>query len=227
MNEENRNCWLYEKCNHVDCDCFCLRHYKTGVLFDKAMVSERQRKRISLVLDSDERDRECFDYLSKVESNILNFVETGGNIYIHSTNTGNGKTSWALRLIQAYIGRIWARSQLTCRALFIHVPRLLLELKNNISEKSEYANYVKDNVLNADLVVWDEVGTKGLTPFEHEHILNFIDSRIDSGKANVYTSNLTNEELHNALGDRLYSRIVLNSDDVEFVGADKRALQLG
>ena len=77
--------------------------------------------------------------------------------------------------------------------------------------------------MNADLVVWDEVGTKGLTPFEHENILNIINARIDAGKANVYTSNLSDEDLHQAVGDRLYSRIAIASDAVELVGSDKRA----
>ena len=103
---------------------------------------------------------------------------------------------------------------------------MLLELKNNISDRSEYAEYVKQNVQKADLVVWDEVGTKGLTQFEHENILNFVNARLDENKANIYTSNLTNDELRNALGDRLYSRIVLNSDEVELLGADKRALRM-
>jgi len=218
---------LLNECNHIDCDCFCLRKYKTGALYDYAYISDRQRRRIPLVLDADEADKDSFEYLSSIESNITNFVKSGGNLYIHSTNTGNGKTSWALRLAQAYVNRIWAKSDLSCRVLFVHVPRLLLELKNNISGHSAYAEYIKENAPTADLVIWDEVGTKGLTQFEHENILNFINTRLDTGKANVYTSNLTDEELHLALGDRLYSRIALSSDDVELTGADKRALKLG
>ena len=99
-----------------------------------------------------------------------------------------------------------------------------LALKDNISEKSEYVQHIKENVLNADIVIWDEVGTKGLTQFEHENILNIINARIDAGKANIYTSNLNDEDLHDAVGDRLYSRIALMSDNVVLEGADKRAL---
>ena len=84
--------------------------------------------------------------------------------------------------------------------------------------------YIKEHVLDADIVIWDEVGTKGLTQFEHENILNLISIRIDNGKANIYTSNLNDAELHQVIGDRLYSRIVLLSDDVELFGADKRSL---
>ena len=177
------------------------------------------------MLDADESDLENFQYLSTVEKNIENFVASGGNLYIHSQICGNGKTSWALRLVQAYFHKIWFKSSIEdARALFINVPRYLLELKDNISQKSDYVQHIKDNVLNADIVIWDEVGTKGLTTFEHENILNLINARLDLGKANIYTSNLNDVELHDVVGDRLYSRIVLSSDDVELFGLDKRAL---
>ena len=77
---------------------------------------------------------------------------------------------------------------------------------------------------DADLVVFDEVGTKSLTSFEHEHILSIINARLDLGKSNIYTSNLTDDELLNKMGDRLYSRVVNNSQNVVFVGQDKRGL---
>lgn len=225
MNLENSDCWLLDRCSKVDCDSFCLKHYKLSKLYDEALVSMRQRRRIDLLLDRDESDLDNFEYLSTIERNILGFVSQGGSLYISSPTTGNGKTSWALRLIQAYLERIWYRADLSCHALFVHVPRFLLALKDGISERNEYAEHVKANAAKADLVVWDEVGTKGLTQFEHEHILNLVNARIDAGKANIYTSNLTDEELRASVGDRLFSRIVLASDCVALRGADKRGLR--
>ena len=222
-----KNCWLKEECCD-DCQCsntFCVKQFKLNKLYENALITMKQRARITLLLDTDESDDDNFKYLSTIEANILNFVSSGGNIYIHSSITGNGKTSWALRLVQSYFNSIWYEASLEdCRALFINVPRYLLELKDNISQKSDYVQHIKKNVLNADIVIWDEVGTKGLTQFEHENILNLINARIDMGKANIYTSNLDDEELHQVVGDRLYSRIVLLSDEVELLGADKRAI---
>ena len=223
-----KNCWLNKECEDTGYYCdntFCVKHFKLSKLYDNALISMKQRKRVTFCLDADECDDENYQYLATIEKNINNFVASGGNLYIHSSMTGNGKTAWALRLVQAYFNNIWLESSLEdCRALFINVPRYLLAIKDNISQKSEYVQHIKDHVLEADIVIWDEVGTKGLTQFEHENILNIINARIDSGKANIYTSNLNNEELHVVVGDRLYSRIVLLSDDVEFLGADKRAL---
>ena len=218
------DCWLVSECNHCDCDTFCMRNYKLSYLYASANMSPSQMKKVVLYVDNDGTDTEAFKQLKEIETNIISFVSDGDSLYIHSTICGNGKTSWALRMIQAYFNKIWHKCGLECKALFINVPRLLLALKDNISEKSEYVSHIKENILNADLVVWDEVGSKGLSQFEHENILSFINARIDTGKSNIYTSNLSDEELHVALGDRLYSRIVNNSISIELMGADKRGL---
>lgn len=226
MSKICENCIFKVRCNQAcESDTFCIKQFKLNKLFDNALISEKQRQHVTFLLDKDESDLENFKYLSTIEKNIENFVSQGGNLYIHSKNTGNGKTSWALRLVQSYFHKIWFRASIDrCCALFINVPRYLLELKENISQKSDFVEHIKNNVLDADVVIWDEVGTKGLTQFEHENILNLINARLDLGKANIYTSNLNDNELHEVVGDRLYSRIVLSSDDVELYGLDKRAL---
>ena len=217
-------CWLLkEGCNGVDCDSFCLKRIKLEKLFELALVSEKQREKILFKPDS-EKDKENFKYLSTIDKNIVNFVKQGGNLYIYSPLLGNGKTSWSLRFIQSYLKHIWYTSELKCRALFINVPRFLLAIKDNISEKNEYVEYIKANELDADLVVWDEIGTKGLTQFEHENMLSLINARVDKGKANVYTSNLDKNELKVTIGERLYSRVVLLSDTVLLTGTDRRKL---
>ena len=223
-----KNCWLKDDCNDGGYSCtnsFCVKNFKLSKLYDNALISLKQRQRINWFPTDSKEDANNFKYLASVESNIMNFVDQGGNLYIHSPITGNGKTSWALRLVQAYFNNVWLEASIEdCRALFINVPRYLLAIKDNISQKSDYVQYIKDHVLEADIVIWDEVGTKGLTQFEHENILNLISVRIDTGKANIYTSNLNDEELHKFVGDRLYSRIVLLSDEVELFGSDKRSL---
>ena len=48
--------------------------------------------------------------------------------------------------------------------------------------------------------------------------------RIDMNKSNIYTSNMRPDELKELIGDRLYSRIVKLSTEIEFKGQDKRGL---
>jgi DNA replication protein DnaC len=202
-----------------------IKKVKLDYLYKKSLLSEKQSKRIELELDDDETDLKEYELLKSIENSVLDFVKEGKNLYIHSTNCGNGKTSWAIRMVQSYFDKIWFKTELKCRALFISVPRYMLAIKDNISEKSDYVEYIKKNVLNADIVIWDEVGTKGLTQFEHENIMSLINARIDAGKTNIYTSNLTDKQLLESVGKRLHSRISLTSHSVELKGMDKRGLK--
>ena len=85
--------------------------------------------------------------------------------------------------------------------------------------------HIKDNIYDCDIVVWDEIGTKAPTQFESEHLLSLINARIDSGKTNIYTSNLDSQQLREVVGERLYSRIINMSIDIEFHGKDKRGVK--
>ena len=221
---ETDNCWLKGECNGIDCGGFCLRLFKLDYLYGEALVSMAQRRRITLTTDSDGSDVEAFTKLSSISKDPVGFVSSGGSLYIHSQTAGNGKTSWALRILQSYMNAIWFGSELRCRALFISVPRLLIALKDNISERNEYVQHIKENILTADLVIWDDIATKQSTVFEAENLLAMIDSRIANGKANIYTSNLSDAELHVALGDRLASRVANLSMNIEFRGKDKRGI---
>lgn len=221
-------CFLRGVCNGKDCDKdFCLRKYKMDSLYSAALMTENQKKHITLRVDEDGTDLEQFKQLAAIEQDIINFISSGKNLYLHSANCGNGKSSWSLRLAEAYFNKIWARTEVKCRVLFISVPRFLLALKDAISNKSTYVDYIKDNVLEADLVIWDDIAAKMGSEFELTHLLNIIDNRLALGKSNIYTSNLNRQQLYNALGERLTSRIANMSIDIELFGADKRVLKIG
>ena len=225
MDTLNKKCPFYSSCNHRDCNTFCLKYYKSKYYFDYALVPENKRYIFPLRIDNDGRDEKAFIRLSEISKNIDNFVEEGNNLYIYSSIAGNGKSSWAFRLLYSYIDKVWYKKEMKAIAMFISVPRFLLELKANISQKSQYIEDIETSVLDADLVVWDDVGSKNGTEFEVSHLLSIIDTRINNGKSNIYTSNLNKEELHNILGDRLYSRIYNYSECIEFVGRDKRGIK--
>ena len=222
----NEKCWLKEHCNKIDCDRFCKKFFKVNFLYDMSLIPYNRRKHTNLYIDNDGSDEKEFEKLSSIESNILDFVNNGDNLFLFSSNMGNGKTEWSLRLAERFISKIWATSDLTCRVLFISVPRFLLELKDNIANKSEYVEHIKKYVTTCDLVIWDDIATKLGTEFELSHLLSIIDTRVNNGKSNIYTSNVSGVELSKALGDRLYSRIVNYSTYVlEFKGKDKRGIK--
>lgn len=219
------DCIVFDRCNHCDCDkSFCLRKYKLETLFHYTKLDETQYKRMSLTVDTDGSDLLEFQRLAELENNILDFVNNRQNLIIHSAQCGNGKSSWSIRFIQAYINKIWSRADLSCKALFINVPRFLVAVKNNISQADEYAEFIKANYLKADLVVWDDIANKTATAYEVDSILlPMLEAR--GNKSNIYTTNLNQAEMTKALGERITSRVFNKSIDIEFKGADKRGLR--
>lgn len=201
---------------------FCIRQFKQDSLLSNALLSDRQKEHRELYLDNTKRDKDAYVALKNIETHIEQFVLNGKNLYIYSQITGNGKTEWSLRMIQSYVHKIWHKSDIDCVCLFISVPKYLIELKNNISKKSSYIDYIEENVAKADLVVFDDIGSKAGTEFEIEHLLSVINDRIDSGKSNIYTSNISPDNLENVIGARLASRIIGMSTVINFVENDKR-----
>lgn len=222
-----QNCPYRNNCNGIDCNKeFCMKKYRLDALYGNSLLTPSQKEYRKLQIDADGTDLNEFTKLSQLEKAITNFVSQGANLYLHSYTCGNGKTSWAVRFINSYFSKIWAKSNLECQAIFISVPRYLLALKENISGHSTYADFINKNVLEADLVVWDDIAAKVGTEFELNHLLNIINARMDAGKSNIFTSNLGQRELTNALGERLASRICNKSIDIELKGSDKRFLGL-
>lgn len=219
---KNENCWLKDNCNRIDCNKpNCIKLIKLDYLFDQACVDLNMRKNVDLFLTT-EQDRKAFSTLANIKENINEFIKNGSNLYIYSSNVGNGKSVWALKLLQAYIYSIWSNSKLECKALWIHVPQFLLALKDNISEKSDYIAHIKKNILDCDLVIFDEFGEKTSTQFETEHLLSYINTRLSLGKSCIYTSNIKPEELSLIVGERLASRVIGLSNVIEFKGKDMR-----
>lgn len=165
-------------------------------------------------------DLEPYSKLADIKSDIVNFVNDGENLFICSKYTGNGKTSWALKLLLKYFDEIWAGNGFRVRGVFVNVPTLLLQLKNFSHPLSEE---YKHNLMEADLVVWDEIASTSISTYDYGNLLMFLDYRFSSGKSNIFTSNATTpEDVEKSVGAKLTSRIWNCSEIVEFRGKDRR-----
>lgn len=221
------DCAYKSTCNGRDCDKdFCMKQYRLDTLFLNSQLTESQKKHRSLFIDADGTDKQEFTQLAEIERQIEGFVSEGYNLYLHSYGCGNGKTSWAIRLMSSYIYKTWHKSNFGCQALFVSVPQYLLALKENIAGHSDYAEFINAHIKEADIVVWDDIAAKTGSEFELNHLFSTINYRLDIGKSNIFTTNLGPKELTTALGERLTSRICNKSINIELKGADKRQLGL-
>lgn len=215
--KRNSNCWYHEVCQ-MDCSCdSCIRFTEMQYLMEHSGLPKSKQKPIELV--PDDVDYDSFVKLQSIKDNIVDFVSDGKNLYICG-GTGNGKTSWAIKILLKYFNEVWAGNGLRIRGVFVHIPTLLLKLKDfNNPLSQEY----KQSILDADLVVWDEIGGTGVSNYDYSQLLMYLDNRILNDKSNIYTSNLTTyQELANILGERLASRISASQTKIVLKGRDRR-----
>lgn len=211
----NDKCWYKEVCNNGQCDN-CIRYSEMRYLMDNSGVPEKRQ--IPKALTCDPIDRDAFVELAEIKDDIENFVREGENLYITSSITGNGKTSWAIKILLKYFDSVWAGNGFNVRGYFVHVPTLL----NTLKDFSSAHNELKNTLETVDLVVWDDIISTKTSDYDVSQLLSLIDTRMYKGLSNIFTGNIDSKErLKQALGDRLASRIWASSV-VILRGKDRR-----
>ena len=210
------DCWYFDVCQ-MDNSCdSCIRYAEMHYLMENSGIPTVRQKPVTLI--PDDIDYDAFCTLQDVKDTIEDFVNNGENLLICGY-TGNGKTSWAIKILLKYFDCIWAGNGFRVRGMFVHVPTLLSKLKN--FENPLLKSY-RDNLSKADLIIWDEIGTS-ISNYDYSQLLMYLDNRLLNGKSNIYTCNLlTYNELSKVLGNRLASRIDSSTVKVTLKGGDKR-----
>lgn len=217
---EIQNCWYKDTCKQQRCSEACVRFNCMKSLFELSNIPESMWLCKNLYCGRD--DEQAFKQLIAIEQNIDLFVDAGRNVYIYSEICGNGKTSWAVRLMRAYFDLIWHKSGFNCHGLFINVPQFLYNCKRSISQNIKGFDELCKQIETCELIIWDDLPCAKFSDYEHQILLQYIDNRINSSRANIFTGNCGKEECYTLLGDRLASRMYGSSEIVEFKEGDKR-----
>ena len=215
------NCWYKMKCQEK-CSKNCIRYKLMYSLFKQSNLPESLWGYKGLVCN--EEDFEAFKELGSISDSILDFIKDGNNLYIFSENCGNGKTTWAIRLMYSYFDKIWHKSCFDCKALFVSVPKFLYNCKRSISQDVKGFEELCNKISEVDLVIWDDIAEMKASDYEHQILFQYIDDRINAGKSNIYTSNKSREQLEDLLGARLTSRVYNYSKIIHFIEGDKRGV---
>lgn len=220
------DCWFKDTCEDKVClklkrGCDRYDHMRRG--FERSGLHPNMWKVIRMVNTGDES---AFERLAEIKSTIYDLVKGGKNIMLVSPICGNGKTSWALRLMMEYINLSYfcGYDSRYKRALFVSVPLFLARMKMAFVRKDDTLDELLSDFETADLVIWDDIGSVKVNEYDHVLLLAFIGIREVSQLANIYTCNTSKEELINAVGSRLTSRIWDNSEVIEFKGVAKRGI---
>lgn len=220
----NKDCWYINVCTRENCNS-CMRFLEMNYLMSSSGIPKSQQIPKQL-RPTTKHDMNQFKILDSIKQDIVNFVESGQNIYISSVNVGTSKTSWAIKLMLRFFDEIWSGNGLRTRGLFIHVPSFLQSLKDfNNPLPEEYREDIKE----CDLVIWDDIATMSkLTDYEYSQLLIYLDHRILNDKSNIYTSNVVSKkDLDQVLGVRLASRVLSEkTHHIVFTGNDARGVTM-
>lgn len=199
----------------------CQRYMGMKYLMDTSGIPEGRQ--FPQVLKCPKCDLAAYKRLNEIKQDIVSFVRNGENIYLTSPYTGNGKTTWAIKLMSKYFDSIWCGNGFTQRGLFIHVPTFLLKCKDFKNTDKEFEE-VKRLLPIVDLVIWDDIASTDVSSYDYSNLLMYMDVRCSNGKSNIYTGNITERsKLNIALGSKLTSRIWSDHTEViVFNGDDKR-----
>ena len=215
-NSKNTDCWYASSCVENCSNCTLYPQMKWQ--FDNSGLPKS--KYMPIRLSPQSNDRRAFERLADIREDIDEFVEQGRNLYICGKTPGNGKTSWAIKMLQTYFVFVSEGNIFNVKGMFVSVPDLLLKLKDfNNPLENEY----KENLKSCDLLILDDIAVTGISQYDYLQLFTLIDGRMLSGKSIIFTSNVISlKELENAIGERLASRIWGNSTVIEIKGGDMR-----
>lgn len=217
--ERYNDCLYKDVCDYEECTHGCVRYAVTKYMLENSGIPKNKWGLNKLVPDN--CDVEAFTMLSKIRDFIVEFTENGNSLYIYSNGCGNGKTTWAIKLMLQYFNETWEYAGFNEMGLFVNVNTFLYNCKSVISKPNEEFEKFKDKVMDVDLVIWDDISASKLSEYDYNILFTFINQRNFNGKANIYTGNIFPDDLHKYLGDRLASR-VLDGAKIQLRGKDKR-----
>ena len=179
-----------------------------------------------IVLYPQEVDIKSFDRLNNIKNKIVAFIKQNNNLLLTSSNTGNGKTTWAAKIILYYINEYAHNFSYpdNTPVLFINVPEFLTKKKIAISDinTAEEVSEIEKCIFSAKVVVFDDVATKTATDYDKELLYMYINYRTNNFLTNIYTTNISVYNLSEEMGDRLSDRIISYSTCIELKGAGMR-----
>lgn len=146
------------------------------------------------------------EYAKDFSKNSENLLFMGG--------VGLGKTHLCAAIIGEVIKKGYGVVYGSAQNLFSKVE------KEHFSYDTQ--SHSLDALLNADLLVIDDLGAEFSTSFTQSLLYNIVNTRMNNGMPTVINTNLTLSELEQRYTSRVSSRLIGNYELFKFVGSDIR-----
>lgn len=206
-----------DKTSNGDCYKLCAKFNEIDTLFYNANIPRAYLQ--PMVLYPNKIDLKTYEVLAEVKSNIIECVNQTLNITICSSKRGNGKTSWAIKILQNYLHNVWYEPGGRTRGLYVDVPEYISQLKAEFDSKEKDAKMFAKDIDRADLVIFDNIDIQRLSEWEKSLLGQHIRKRVSNGLSNIYIiRTIGGNELKYIIGEDLYYYVMSQSTVLPLYG---------
>ena len=216
-------CYASDYCqkDKSSCSDVCGGYRVLRALYNLSRIPERYRYTIALKPENGE-DLEAFTVLDNYKNDVLSMVDEGRGLYIWGKSTGNGKTSWACKILSYYFRKVAFKSGLENEGLYIYLPTFLDDLRQSYDDPDTDFSELLAMLKNCKLLIIDDIGAEKSTEWVNERLLSIINTRMMKGLSTIYTSNCSLDGIGKRMGERIRSRIRGSVTEIHLTGQDKR-----
>lgn len=157
-------CYASDYCqkDKSSCSDVCGGYRVLRALYNLSRIPERYRYTIALKPENGE-DLEAFTTLDNYKNDVLSMVDEGRGLYIWGKSTGNGKTSWACKIMSYFFRKIAFNTGLENEGLYIFLPTFLEDLRDNYDNKDPEFDEVLRMIKTCRLLIIDDIGAERVT----------------------------------------------------------------
>jgi len=218
----NELCWAKSYCKKYGssvCHQFCDVYVLLKAIYSQTNIPKKYQ--YDRQITPSKKDVEAYKQLNAWKEDVVNKVESGENLFIWSTGTGNGKTTWATKIANYFIRKSVFKKEIENLVVYVNVPTFLEQLRASYDQKLPEVDLLKERLLNAKLAILDDIGAEKSSAWVVERLYEIINYRDNEMLSTIYTSNVSIQDLEDRLDKRITSRIK-NSTQIELVGQDRR-----
>lgn len=204
--------------SYVSCKYLDKQHYKKNVSYFDLPLRLKNASMKDVYVDDKSR-KDILKKMKEFKDSYLNGEKPKG-IYLYGS-FGAGKSY----LISALFNDL---AQKDIKSVIVHVPELIRSIKDSFDK--DYSDRF-DEVMNAELLLLDDIGAEYLTPWSRDEVLEpILQYRMDQELPTFFTSNYSNKEIEEHFtinGEKLKAKRIIErinqvSTPIELVGKNRR-----
>lgn len=148
---------------------------------------------------------------------INSFDKQNNNLYIFG-DVGRGKTYLLNSIAKEILDRNYSVLYMTSSRLF----KFLNDYNWAFEEARAKHQEQFDFILECDLLIIDDLGSEPSSKNDSANLFEVVNNRMIAGKPIIFSTNFDETMLSEMYGDRIFSRIIGNSEVYEIFGEDLR-----